>query len=99
VAMAHVIYERSAKLVAASLAGLVDQMVEFDPSIKNIRLMADGSLFWSKDFKKESANCFVSYKDIVMEELHMLLAVKGVKVHVDEGENINLIGTAIAGLS
>jgi len=102
VAMATVIYQRSAKLVAASLAGLVDQMVAFDPTIKNVRLMADGSLFWSKDFKKESLNCFPSYKDIVMEELHLLLkelGLKGVKVHVDEGDNINLIGTAIAGLS
>lgn len=101
--MAKKVYERSAKLVAASLAGLVQEMVELDPTIKNVRLMADGSLFWSKDFKNsEVSHCFTSYKDIVMDELHSLLkemGIKGVKVNVDEKNNINLIGSAIAGLS
>ncbi len=103
VEMAQKVYERSAKLVAASLAGLVQQMVEFDSSIKNVRLMADGSLFWSKDYKTNCVfHCFASYKDLVMEELHMLLkelGIKGVTVHVDEQANINLVGSAIAGLS
>ena len=103
VAMAHTIYERSAKLTAASIAGLVAQMVDFDSSIKNVRLMADGSLFWSKDAKGNSGNtCFKSYKDTVIEELHLLLkemGMGGVKVKVEEQANINLIGSAIAGLS
>jgi hexokinase len=103
VEVARKIYERSAKLVAASLAGLVDEMVSFNPSIKNVRLMADGSLFWSKDAKDgRGGKCFKSYKDIVMDELHLLLkelGVKDVTVKVDELDNINLIGSAIAGLS
>lgn len=100
--MAHTIYERSAKLTAASLAGLVAQMVAFDPKIKNVRLMADGSLFWSKDAKGNCNTCFKSYKDTVIEELHLLLkemGMGGVKVKVEEQANINLIGSAIAGLS
>ena len=102
VEIASVIYERSAKLVAASMAGLINQMVACDPSIKNIRLMADGSLFWSKDYRGKCATCFTSYKDVVMNELDLLLKDLGlgnVKVNVDEQENINLVGSAIAGLS
>ena len=98
---AHQIYERSAKLVAASLAGLVREMVNCDPKIKKIRLVAEGSLFWSHD-RKEGAPSFKSYKDQVMEELDVLLkelGLKGVTVKVDEQENANLIGSAIAGLS
>ena len=103
VEMAQKVYDRSAKLVAASLAGLVQQMVKFNPSIKSVRLMADGSLFWSKDYKTNCVtHCFTSYKDLVMQELHTLLkemGMEGVKVNVDEQANINLVGSAIAGLS
>jgi hexokinase len=94
---AHRIYERSAKLVAASLAGLVFELVAIDPSIKIIRLVAEGSLFWSYD--KKGKYC---YKDMVMAQLNELLAEAGLKevtVKVDMKVNANLIGSAIAGLS
>ncbi len=100
VVWSHIIYERSAKLVAASLAGLIQQMKANDTNIKVIRLVAEGSLFWSED--RKTTRRFKSYKDIVMDELAMLLGELGlgdVKVKVEPQENANLIGSAIAGLS
>jgi hexokinase len=96
VCVARWIYERSAKLVAASLAGLVLVMKSHNNSIRRIRLIAEGSLFWSEDRKG------VDYKDIVIVELHKLLesfGYKGVKVDIHQVGNANLIGSAIAALS
>ncbi|MDR1556611.1 MAG: hexokinase [Tannerellaceae bacterium] len=96
VQVARWIYERSAKLVAASLAGLTLVLVSHDASIKRIRLIAEGSLFWSEDLK--GAN----YKDIVAQTLRSLLdsfGYKDVSVDIDKMENANLIGSAIAALS
>ncbi|MDR0814727.1 MAG: hexokinase [Bacteroidales bacterium] len=90
------IYERSAQLVAASLAGLIEVLVAHDPSVKKVRLTAEGSLFWSKNKNGKS------YVEIVSGVLDLLLAELGHKdVHVDitQMENANLIGTAIAALS
>jgi hexokinase len=96
VCVARWIYERSAKLVAASLAGLVLVMKSHNSSVKRIRLIAEGSLFWSEDRKG------VDYKDIVIVELHKLLKSFGyadVKVDIHQVSNANLIGSAIAALS
>ncbi|MDH6357523.1 hexokinase [Parabacteroides sp. PF5-9] len=96
VEIARCIYERSAKLVAASLAGLVNVIVSHDNSIKRVLLTAEGSLFWSQD--KRGKN----YKDIVNDELHSLLAAFGhgdVHVDINQMDNANLIGTAVAALS
>ncbi|MDR1202302.1 MAG: hexokinase [Tannerellaceae bacterium] len=96
VCVARWIYERSAKLVAASLVGLILAMKSHNDSIKRIRLIAEGSLFWSEDRKG------VDYKDIVIVELHKLLenfGYKDVKVDIHHMGNANLIGSAIAALS
>lgn len=96
VRVARWIYERSAKLVAASLGGLILVMVSDNPEIKRIRLVAEGSLFWSEDKKG------VDYKDIVIVQLHNLLrnfGLKDVKVEIHNMDNANLIGSAIAALS
>ncbi len=96
VKVAAQIYERSAKLVAASLAGLALVLVENDPSIKRIKLVAEGSLFWSEYRKGKN------YKNIVMAELQDLLdemGLKDVHVYVSKMDNANLIGSAIAALS
>ncbi|MDR1644899.1 MAG: hexokinase [Tannerellaceae bacterium] len=96
VQVARWIYERSARLVAASLAGLTLVLVSHDASIKRIRLVAEGSLFWSEDRKG------VHYKDIVAQTLRTLLdgfGHKDVVVDIDKMENANLIGSAIAALS
>ncbi|MFV0418950.1 MAG: hexokinase [Dysgonomonas sp.] len=90
------IYERSAKLVAASIAGLVLVLASHDPSIKRIKLVAEGSLFWSEHRKGKD------YKNMVMSELQTLLTELGhgdVTVHVSKMDNANLIGSAIAALS
>jgi hexokinase len=94
--VARWIYERSAKLVAASLAGLTLVLISHDPSVRSIRLIAEGSLFWSEDRKG------VNYKDIVSDTLHGLLEsfdLNDVHVDIDKIENANLIGSAIAALS
>ena len=94
VAVARWILERSAKLVAASLAGLVQVLVAQDSSIKKICLAADGSVFWNKD--KEGKP---DYKVWVEKELQQLLP-QGVNVAIiDEMEDPNLIGSAIAALA
>ena len=88
--VANWIYSRSAKLVAASLAGLVQVLVTQDSSIKNIFLAADGTLFWSNDYEKQ-----------VDSELKNLLP-EGVKIIISEREKMkepNLIGSAIAALA
>jgi len=94
VAVAGWIYERSAKLVAASLAGLVQVLVAQDASIKKICLAADGTVFWDKDKNNE-----LYYKELVEKELKLLLP-KDVSVAIsDKMEDPNLIGSAIAALS
>lgn len=90
------IYKRSADLVAASIAGLILEMVEQTSSIKKIRLVAEGSLFWSTVNGKGK-----DYHTMVSEQLKTLLSALKVDVSVDinQMENANLIGSAIAALS
>ncbi|MDR1341050.1 MAG: hexokinase [Prevotellaceae bacterium] len=89
------IYQRSAKLVAASLAGLILVLHSHDKSIKKVCLTAEGSLFWSRDCHDKN------YKDIVLDELHKLLAEFGldIQVHIPVMANANLTGSAVAALS
>lgn len=90
------VYERSAKLTAASLTGLIMVLASHNPDMKTIRLVAEGSLFWS-EYRKGP-----DYKDLVMEELHRLLKEFGyghIEITINYMENANLIGSAIAALS
>ena len=88
------IYDRSAKLVAASLAGLAQVIVVQDPSIRRICLAADGSVFWGRDKHNETY-----YKDLVANELEALLP-EGVTIAIiDEMQDPNLVGSAISALS
>jgi hexokinase len=101
------IYERSAQLVAASVAGLILVLLEHrkkekeakEPGAKDIEkilLTSEGSLFWSKNRKGKD------YSEMVIEELHNLLREFGhgnVHVELNKEDNANLIGTAIAALS
>ncbi|MDR2423923.1 MAG: hexokinase [Prevotellaceae bacterium] len=96
VRVARQIYQRSAKLVAASLAGLTLALISHDGSIKKVCLTAEGSLFWSHD------DCDTDYNKIVLDELHKLLGEFGygeVRVNIPQQENANLIGSAVAALS
>jgi hexokinase len=101
VTAAHAVYRRSAKLVAASLAGLILEIIAtYDRPVSDVRLSAEGSLFWSNDRNVRNAS-FVSYKDLVINELDNILKEFGheIKVHVEQKSDANLIGSAIAALS
>lgn len=90
------IYKRSAKLVAASLAGLIDLLIAHDKSIKKVRITAEGSLFWS-----EVTNCR-NYNKVVKNTLKELLSEMGhkkIKVNIAQIESANMIGSGIAALS
>lgn len=96
VKVAREIYKRSAKLVAASLAGLIDLMATHDKKIKKVRITAEGSLFWSnvsgcKDYNKVVKN---TLKELLGEMGH-----KKIKVNIAEIESANMIGSGIAALS
>ncbi len=96
VQVANWIYIRSAKLVAASLAGLINVLISHNEKIKKVCLVAEGSLFWS------TVRYGRNFKDMVMEDLQCLLNEFGhpdVRVQVDSMDNANLIGTAIAAIS
>jgi len=91
------IYERSAKLVAASIAGLVLNLNSAYPSVKKIQVLAEGSLFWSK-VKAHNTK----YVDVVNASLKELLAESGLgdkEVQISRIENANLIGAAMSVLS
>ena len=88
------IYDRSAKLVAASLAGLAQVLVSQNNAIKRICLAADGSVFWGKDKHNETY-----YKGLVAKELELLLPPGVTITVIDEMQDPNLIGSAISALS
>jgi hexokinase len=102
VKVSHQVYERSAKLVAASLAGLILTVTESIEKVTDIRIVAEGSLFWSGDQKGKINVKFTSYKELVMENLYALLNefdLGNIEVHIEETSHANLIGSAIAALS
>ena len=88
------IYDRSAKLVAASLTGLAQVLISQNPAIKKICLAADGSVFWGKDKHNETY-----YKDLVAKELEILLPSGVTMTIIDEMQDPNLVGSAISALS
>ncbi|MBL7972024.1 MAG: hypothetical protein JNL03_10960 [Prolixibacteraceae bacterium] len=90
------IYERSAKLVAASIAGLVLNLNSAYPSVKRVQVLAEGSLFWSKVKTNDAA-----YVNIVNATVEELLAEAGVdaSVQISRIANANLIGAAMSVLS
>jgi len=90
------IYERSAKLVAGSIAGLVLNLNSAYPSVKTVQVLAEGSLFWSKVKTNNAA-----YVDIVNATLKELLSEAGIDstVAISRIENANLIGAAMSVLS
>ena len=92
VEVANWILNRSARLVAASLAGLIQVLLGQDETIKTVCLAADGSVFW-----KSSAG----YHQQVADCLKVLLPDDVVVTMADEDKmaEANLIGTAIAAMS
>ena len=96
VQVAHWIYNRSAQLVAASLAGLIALLKSYNRDIHRVCLIAEGSLFWSESRKDENYNILVMEK---LQELRRELELEDVEVHINSMDNANLIGTGIAALS
>ena len=96
VQVAHWIYNRSAQLVAASLAGLIALLKSYNRDIHRVCLIAEGSLFWSESRKDKKYNILVMEK---LQELLRELELEDVEVHINSMDNANLIGTGIAALS
>jgi hexokinase len=91
------IYERSAKLVAASIAGLVLNLNSAYPNLKRIQVLAEGSLFWSK-VKTHDAK-YVDFVNATLKELLAESGLSGITVDISRIENANLIGAAMSVLS
>jgi hexokinase len=95
--VARCIYRRSAQLVGAAIAGVVDLLRTYDPSIRRVRVVAEGSLFWS------GSDYGGGYKGIVDDTMrNVLFELKqhgSVTVDIHRVDNANLIGSAIAALS
>ena len=96
VQVAHWIYNRSAQLVAASLAGLIALLKSYNRDIHRVCLIAEGSLFWSESRKDKNYNILVMEK---LQELLRELELEDVEVHINSMDNANLVGTGIAALS
>lgn len=96
VRVAQWIYDRSARLVAASLAGLISVLKSCDKETRNICLVAEGSLFWSENKRDKNYSVLVTEK---LRELLDELGMEDVTVRINSMDNANLIGTAIAALS
>ena len=96
VQVAHWIYNRSAQLVAASLAGLIALLKSYTRDIHRVCLIAEGSLVWSESRKDKNYNILVMEK---LQELLRELELEDVEVHINSMDNANLIGTGIAALS
>jgi hexokinase len=97
VEVAYQIYERSAKLVAASMAGLVKNLYIANPKLKRVQVLAEGSLYWS-----QVKTGLASYAEIVNQHvasLVQIMGMPGVTVTVAQMENSNMIGAAMAVLS
>lgn len=97
VEVAFQIYERSAKLVAASIAGVVLNLNDAYPSLKKIQVLAEGSLFWSK--VKTNDASYVGIINVCLQELLKELDLSDKDVQVSGMENANLVGAAMSVLS
>jgi hexokinase len=90
--VANWLFERSANLVAASLAGLIQVLLSHNENIKTVCIAADGSVFWKSS---------ETYYPQVANQLKALLPEDVVVTFADEAKmaEANLIGTAIAATS
>jgi hexokinase len=91
------IYERSAKLVAASIAGVVMNLNSAYPKLKKIQVLAEGSLFWSS-VKTENAS-YVGIVNACLKDLLTDLGMGDKEVKISQMENANMIGAAMSVLS
>ena len=95
VATARRLYDRSARMTAASLAGLI-RMLSDQQILKRVRIVAEGGLIRSRIDKK------IFFLSRVEETLRLLLNeldLIDIDVEFVRTENATLIGTAIAALA
>lgn len=89
------IYNRSAKLIAASLAGLI-KLLNGIKSVKTVRIVAEGSLFWGTI---HGENRYLSITQSTLKSLLNEFDLREVSFKFENINNANLIGSAIAALS
>ncbi|MCC8146591.1 MAG: hexokinase [Bacteroidales bacterium] len=115
VKVAERIYERSAKLVAAGIAGLIRSIFDHtdfpvEKTIRTVCLVAEGGLFYSQPQKGPGIRKFVAYEEVVKNEVESLLKEnalfgneisKGIKIKIEYTRkiNANLYGAAVAAIS
>ena len=92
---AMAIYERSAKLVAAQLAGLMKVISSFF-AIGTVSIVAEGSLFWSQIKNQKS---YAQQVQQQLEELLDMMRLQAVKVEIIKTDQANLVGAAMAALA
>ncbi len=95
--VAFQIYERSAKLVAASITGLILNLNSAYPSVQKVQVLAEGSLFWSK--VKTGNTAYVEIVNATLANLLAKLGMEQITVQISKMENANLIGAAMSVLS
>lgn len=92
--ISQLIYKRSAQFVGTSLAGLI-KLRATHRSIHRVRIVAEGSLFWSRVAGKNE------YKETTKKTLEKLIAMMGLSqlsIEFLKIKDSNLIGTAMAAL-
>ncbi len=92
--VAQKIIDRSSKLIAASLAGLIKLLLD-QSSQKNIRIVAEGGLFWSQ------INGRLYYRDktkLTLESLLNDLGLSNIEIKFLKIEEANLLGSALAAI-
>ena len=91
--MAQAIIERSARLVAASLAGIMSFLAaEGAQPVKKVVITAEGGVFWGHPAYKETA-------EYALRHLLHAMGLSGIDFKFLAVDHANLLGSAIAGLS
>ena len=92
---ARAIVERSAKLIAASLAGLIT-MLNKSRTLKTVRIIAEGGLFWAE---LEGIPYYANLTKLTLESILSTIGLTHVDVDFAKIRNANLIGAALAALA
>ena len=93
--VAKAIYERSALLVAAQIAGLI-KVIGAASSVKTVGIVAEGGLFWSHIRNEQP---FAKIVDQQLKDLLEKMNLRSVQVTFNNIHQANLIGAAMAALS
>ena len=95
VTIASKIYDRSAKLVGASIAGLI-ALLNKSRQLKKVRIIAEGGLFWAE---LDGAPYYSNLTKLTLESILSSFGLAHVDVEFLKIQNANLIGGALAALA